>query len=273
MHITLNGKVFDFSGSTLSELRKMCGFSSTDDVSVVNGFQTSEDIPLHEGDSAFLLKKGVMPPKDELEALMCARHTPHVYEKFRNACVGIAGCGGLGSNIAVMLARSGVGRLIIADFDVVEPTNLNRQMYMIRHLGMLKAEALKSLTAEINPYISVEAHCVRIDADNAMEIFGDCDVVCEAFDDPENKAVLVNTLLSESSTVKVVAASGLAGLSSCNNITTRMVGNRLAVCGDGVSAAENGVGLMAPRAAVCAGHQANAALNFILGNNTEQERN
>lgn len=266
MHIALNGKEFSFSGRTLRELTVQCGFGESDTVSVINGFQTAEDVPLNEGDSVFLLKKGVMPPEEELEELMCARHTPQVHAKFKAACVGIAGCGGLGSNIAAMLARSGVGRLIIADFDVVEPTNLNRQMFMIRHLGMSKTEALKSLIGEINPYISVETHCVKINEDNAPEIFGCCDVVCEAFDDPDVKAMLVNTLLSKNRTVKIAAASGLAGLSSCNDISTRRIGERLVICGDGVSAAADGVGLMAPRAAVCAGHQANAALNFILGN-------
>lgn len=270
MNITLNGKEYSFFGRTLHELSLRCGFGGNDTVSVINGFQTAEDVPLNEGDSVFLLKKGVMPPEDELEELMCARHTPQVHKKFKSSCVGIAGCGGLGSNIAVMLARSGVGRLIIADFDVVEPTNLNRQMFMIRHLGMYKTEALKSLIKEINPYISVETHCVKITEENATEIFGCCDVVCEAFDDPDGKAMLVNTLLSKNKTVKIAAASGLAGLSSCNDISTRRIGERLVICGDGVSAAENGVGLMAPRVAVCAGHQANAALSFILGNNFDQ---
>lgn len=267
MKITLNGKMISLpdEGQTLSGLRSLYGFCGEDTVSVLNGYQT-EDGALCEGDSVFLLKKGDMPSEDELEEMLCARHTPHVHERLKAASVGIAGCGGLGSNIAVSLARSGVGKLVIADFDTVEPTNLNRQQYLIKHLGMAKVEALKALIAEINPYVSVVTHCTRINGENAAEIFGECSVVCEAFDKPEAKAELVNALLSVKNGAKVIAAAGMAGLSACNDIITRKVTDRLYICGDGVTEAAAGTGLMAPRVAVCAGHQANAVLNLLLGN-------
>lgn len=84
-----------------------------------------------------------MPDREEMESMLCARHTPHVYEKAKKARVAIAGLGGLGSNIAIMLARTGIGHLHLIDFDIVEPSNLNRQQYMVEHLGMYKTEALK----------------------------------------------------------------------------------------------------------------------------------
>ena len=161
-----------------------------------------------DGDSITLIEKGVLPPRDVLEHMMAARHSPKVHETVRRARVGIAGLGGLGSNIAAMLARTGVGQLVLADFDIVEPSNLNRQNYFVSHLGQYKTEATASLIHQINPFISVETHNVRITAENAMDLFADCDVVCEAFDNPVCKAELVSTLLSESETIRIVSGSG-----------------------------------------------------------------
>ena len=265
MKISLNGKSYIAEVTSLSELKKIMGFEEENTVCVLNGFQTSQDAVLNENDSVFLIKKGVMPDRQELEMLMCARHTPELHECFKKAKIGIAGCGGLGSNIAVSLARSGIGTLVIADFDIVEPTNLNRQQYFIKHLGMLKTDALKSLISEINPYVEVQAVNEKITEDNVLEIFGECDIVCEAFDNPLSKAMIVNTLLEQNKEIKVISGSGMAGLESCNLIKTKKIGNRLIICGDGITQAENGVGLMAPRVAVCAGHQANAVLQILSG--------
>lgn len=233
-------------------------------VTILNGFQTNENIVLCNSDSVTLIQKGVLPPADVLEHMMASRHSPKVHQAVKRASVGIAGLGGLGSNIAVMLARTGIGRLVLADFDVVEPSNLNRQNYCIRHLGMAKTDALAEQILDINPYITVETHCVRITENNAAELFRDCEIVCEAFDNPDCKSMLVSTLLDETD-VRIVSGSGMAGYGSANEIVTRRRFSRLYVCGDGVTAAQNGVGLMAPRATLCAAHQANAVLRLILG--------
>lgn len=108
----------------------------------------------------------------------------------------VAGLGGLGSNIAVMLARSGVGHLFLVDFDVVDVTNLNRQAYSASHIGKPKTEAIKDIIAEINPYLDVEVCCKTVDENNAEELFGSYDIVCEAFDRAENKSMLISFLLS-----------------------------------------------------------------------------
>ncbi|MCD8357338.1 MAG: sulfur carrier protein ThiS adenylyltransferase ThiF [Clostridia bacterium] len=263
LHLTLNGKPLCVpDGAMLQEtaLEQLPGAS----VIILNGFQTSDNLELHDGDSITAIEKGVMPPEDVLEHMMAARHSPYVHERMKRACVGIAGLGGLGSNIAAMLARTGVGHLILVDFDTVEPSNLNRQNYFISHLGMRKADATAKLLHEINPFIKIEHHNVRIDASNAVELFGGCDIVCEAFDNPDCKAELVSTLLSGTENIRMVAGSGMAGYGSCNEIVTKKRMSRLYVCGDEKTAAANGVGLMAPRVSVCAGHQANMVLRLLL---------
>ena len=185
--------------------------------------------------------------------------------RLKAATVGIAGAGGLGSAVAVALARVGVGRLVIADFDVVEPSNLNRQQYFIDQIGLPKVEALAANLQRTNPYVAVEPHPVRLDPENVPVIFAGCSIVVEAFDRADMKAMLVDTVLTQMQGVTVVAASGLAGYGPNNAITTRKITSRLYLIGDGTSEAQPGQGLMAPRVAIAAGHQANLVVRLILG--------
>ncbi|QUI23392.1 sulfur carrier protein ThiS adenylyltransferase ThiF [Vallitalea pronyensis] len=233
------------------------------DIIIVNGHVIHKDITLKAKDTVTLIKRGEKPKKRALEALLVARHTPGVHERIKNACVGIAGLGGLGSHAAVSLARLGIGKLILIDYDVVEPSNLNRQHYFLKHIGMKKTSALKDILEQINPFVKIVTKDVCLDQTNIAMCFREPDIVIEAFDHPESKAVLVNTLLSEHKTV--VAASGVAGYFSNNTITTKRVMKNLYVIGDGVSEAKIGSGLMAPRVAIAANHQANMVLRLILG--------
>ena len=235
------------------------------DVLILNGFPALPETTVREGDTLCLIRRGERPGEDELECLMAARHTPGVHSRLKRATVGIAGVGGLGSAVAVALARVGVGRLVIADFDVVEPSNLNRQQYFVDQLGLFKVDALAANLARINPYVIVEPHCVRLEEDNIPPIFGCCSVVVEAFDRADMKAMLVDTVLGLMPRVAVVAASGLAGFGPNNTIVTRRVSGRLFLVGDGVSEAKPGSGLMAPRVGIAAGHQANQVVRIILG--------
>ena len=196
---------------------------------------------------------------------MMARHTPDVHRKVKQGSVAVAGLGGLGSNIAVMLARTGVGRLLLVDFDTVEPSNMNRHNYFLSHLGMNKTDALRMQIKEINPFISVETRNVRVRPENVEEIFSGYDIVCEAFDSPEAKSELVNTVLLKLPGAKVVAASGMAGYGSSNAIKTVRSMGRLYLCGDFESEAGPGSGLMSTRVQICAGHQANMILRLLLG--------
>lgn len=206
-----------------------------------------------------------MITKKDYDAMLIERHGQQVFDTLAKAHVGIAGLGGLGSNIAMMLARSGVGHLLLIDFDRVEPSNLNRQHYMVSHLGMPKSEAIKDLVLQANPFIQLDTRCLRITGENAPELFKDCDLVCEAFDKPEAKAELVNSLLEHYPGLPILSGSGMAGYGSSNTIRTEKVMKNLYLCGDRVSDIESVGTLMAPRVQICAAHEANMALRLLLG--------
>lgn len=208
---------------------------------------------------------GKILTKEEIKAALEERHSPEIQEKLSAGRVAIAGLGGLGSNVAYSLTRIGVGHLHLIDFDVVDITNLNRQQYFMEHLGMPKTDALESLLKKINPYLDIQTDCVRVTEDNIRELFGEWDIVCEAFDDPGAKAMLVNGILECFPEKKLVSASGMAGFGSSNSIVTKKVSDNFYLCGDMVSAPEYGRGLMAPRVAICAAHEANMITRLILG--------
>ncbi|MBB6447740.1 sulfur carrier protein ThiS adenylyltransferase ThiF [Bacillus benzoevorans] len=263
MRITLNGKELDTVCQTAFEVREQSG--SATDIVILNGFQIANDSKLSENDVLNIIRKGVMPDEEELESMMVARHTPYVHQQLKNGKVAIAGLGGLGSNIAVMLARIGVGQLLLVDFDIVEPSNLNRQSYYVSHLGRHKTTALKEQIEQINPFIKVEIKTVKITEDNVTELFAGYDIICEAFDKADQKSILINSALEQLPQVKIVSGSGMAGYDSSNLIQTRKLMNRLYVCGDLENAAGVGKGLMAPRVSICAGHQANMILRILIG--------
>jgi sulfur carrier protein ThiS adenylyltransferase len=238
---------------------------SNADIWIYNGFPVKEDKELKESDHIFFITRGEIPTEDEFEQALVSRHTPGVHEKVKEARVAIAGLGGLGSNIAIMLARIGVGYLKLMDFDVVEPSNLNRQQYFIKHLGMKKTDAMKAILEEVNPFIKVDIVDTYVTSDQVKLLFNDVDIVVEAFDGAENKAMLVNEVLHQHPDKFIVAASGLAGYFSNNIITTKKITEKFYLVGDDVSAAQPGSGLMAPRAALAASHQANTVLRIIMG--------
>ena len=182
----------------------------------------------------------------------------------RSARVGVAGAGGLGSNAALMLARSGVEHFLLVDDDRVDASNLNRQQYLMRHIGMYKTEALKQELLEINPYLEIRTDCVRVTEDNLEELFREDEIVCEAFDVPECKAMLVNGILERCPGKTIVSASGMAGYGNSNAIQTRKITKHFYLCGDEVSDSRAGLGLMAPRVMICAGHEANLITQLII---------
>jgi len=235
------------------------------DVVVYNGAPAAADRELAEGDRVVFIRRGEAPGREELEALMCARHTPGVHERVKAAAVGIAGLGGLGSAVAIALARVGVGRLVLADFDVVEPSNLNRQQYFISQIGQLKTDALAENLARVNPYVRVRAHPVRLTPENVASVFRDVDVLVEAFDAADQKAMLLESFAAAFPDRPVVMASGLAGHGSGNSVRAQKLGQRIYVIGDLESAAQPGQGLMAPRVGVAAHLQANVVLRLLLG--------
>lgn len=204
-----------------------------------------------------------MPSQEEIYAALCQRHGKALQDKLQKAKVAIAGLGGLGSNIAIGLARIGVGQLHLVDFDRVDLTNLNRQHYFIHHLGQYKTEALKKQILEINPYIHVTTDCLKITAENVANLFSDADIICEAFDVPENKAMLVNTVLEQLPDKWLVSGNGMAGYGHSNLIQTKAIMSKFYLCGDNISSNE-AQPLMAPRVAICAGHEANMVAELII---------
>ena len=203
------------------------------------------------------------PTKDEWNKALCERHGEELQQKFSSATVAICGLGGLGSNIAISLARAGIGKLILIDFDKVDITNLHRQQYKASQIGMNKTDALSENLKEIAPYIEIESHTVRITEDNAAELLKDADIICEAFDDAECKAMLTELVLTEMPDKFLVAASGMAGFGSANTIQTRRVAKRFYLCGDGASDISEAGSLVASRVMLCAAHQAHTVLRIL----------
>lgn len=205
----------------------------------------------------------LIPTKEEWYKVLCERHGEDIQKKFTSATVAICGLGGLGSNIATALARAGVGKLILIDFDKVDISNLHRQQYKANQIGVNKTEALAHNLYEIAPYISVETHCIRITENNAEQLLDNADIICEAFDDAEAKAMLTNLVLEKMPSKYLVVSSGMAGMGSANTIKTRRVSKKLYICGDEVSDVNVEGSLVSSRVMICAAHQAHTVLRLL----------
>ena len=207
----------------------------------------------------------MIPSKNEWTEALIARHGLDMHKHFSSATVAICGLGGLGSNIAVALARAGIGKLILIDFDRVDITNLHRQQYKATQIGRYKADALAENLSEIAPYTEVSPVTAKITEGNFADFLKGADVVCEAFDDAEAKAMLVNGVLEQLPLCYLVAASGMAGMDTPNTIKTRKIMKRFYLCGDETNDVADTIGLVAPRVMLCAAHQAHTVLRILAG--------
>ena len=210
----------------------------------------------------------MIPTKEEMDAALEMRQGKELQKRFSQATVAICGLGGLGSNIAISLARAGIGKLILIDFDEVDVTNLHRQQYKACQVGIYKTEALAENLREIAPYIQIDTYNVKVDENNAQELLREADIICEAFDNAQAKAMLVNLVLEKMPDKYLVAGSGMAGMGSPNSIRTRKIMKHFYLCGDGVSDVADDIGLVSPRVMLCAAHQAHTVLR-ILANQFE----
>ena len=201
---------------------------------------------------------------DLKEEDLLKRNVKGISVKLKKAKVCILGLGGLGSNVAILLARAGIGYLKLVDFDIVEASNLNRQQYRISHIGMKKTEAIKTIIKEINPFVEVETLDIKVDRENILSIVGDVEIIVEAFDRAETKAMAIEELLINGNKM-LVSASGMAGLGSANEIITRKIRDNFYLVGDNYSDYEEYSGIMSTRVMICAAHQANIVLRLILG--------
>lgn len=189
---------------------------------------------------------------------------PDINKKLKQATVAIAGLGGLGSTAAMALARANIGRLIIADFDKVEISNLNRQQYFLDQVGRGKVAALTENLLRIKPDLKITGYQQKLTAENIPKLFADADVIAECFDKADQKQMIVQTVLAKMEKAVIVSASGLAGYGSSNQILTRRISKRLILVGDNQSGIDTGLPLTAPRVWIAASHQANAIIEILI---------
>lgn len=258
--IKVNAKPYQTNANDLNSLKNELNLTNGDIITIYKGFSVNENLSINENDSVVFIQKGEIPSNDTLFELMTSRNSPEVNLALKSARVGIAGLGGLGSNVAIALARIGVDYLKLVDFDTVDPSNLNRQQYFVSDIGKFKTEALKNTISKINPFVNVEIATLKLDENNVNEVFSECKIIAECFDNQFAKAMIVNYLENKT----IVAASGMAGYGNSDKITTRKFAKNLYICGDLKSEAKIGNGLMAPRVGLCAMHQANKILELLI---------
>ena len=196
------------------------------------------------------------------------RNLKGIAKKLKKVEVCILGLGGLGSNVAILLARAGIGHLKLVDFDIVEASNLNRQQYRISHIGLKKTEVIKTIIKEINPFVEIDTLDIKVDRENILSVVEDIEIVVEAFDRAETKAMAIEELLTNKNKI-VISASGMAGLGSANEIIARKIKENFYLIGDNYSDYEEYLGIMSTRVMICAAHQANVVLRLILGEKGE----
>ncbi len=196
-----------------------------------------------------------------IENSIFSRNVNGMTEILTRSCIGIAGCGGLGSNAAVALVRAGIGKLILADFDNVEMSNLNRQYFFLNQVGTKKVDALANNLKSINPEVELEIFNKKIDPESIQKIFGSVDLLIEAFDKAESKKWLIEKWSINNPDKPVISGNGVSGMGNNESLITTKMGD-IYFCGDGVS--ELSMGLCGARVAIVANMQANLAIELLM---------
>jgi len=186
-----------------------------------------------------------------------------IKNRLQGKVVGIAGCGGLGSNCAIALARTGIGKLVLADFDRVETDNLNRQYFFLDQVGEYKAEALRDNILRIDPNVSVETHVVNLEPESIITFFSSCDVIVEAFDKDDAKQMIIETVLADMTDKVIISGQGVAGFGGNELIQTRQLDN-LWIVGDGKNEVSDDQPPLGPKVGAVANMQANLVLEILL---------
>ena len=205
-----------------------------------------------------------MISQKQLDEARINRHGYEAYKALKKATVGIAGCGGLGSHVAISLARMGIGHLILADYDIVDITNIHRQAYRLEHINNYKTHALRDEIYAIDPFLKVTTYTDRLNAKNIQTIFQNASIVCECLDHPYEKAMLFENHHIFFPEKSLITASGMAGKGSANDIRTTQPFQNVYLCGDGTSDISKDGHLYAARVAICANHQALMILRLLL---------
>ena len=205
---------------------------------------------------------------NEFETAISHFYSPEEFRKLQNSVVGVLGAGGLGSNCAVNLVRSGIRNLIIADYDIVELSNLNRQYYFSSHVEQYKVEALQDVLTAINSNVIVKIYKDKLTTENIPEIYKKADILIEAFDTVEAKSMFLEATISLD--VPKIMVSGLAGIGNSDTLRTKKLGQNLYIVGDEHSGVDNAYPY-APRVAIAAAKQADLALSLLLENTMPNE--
>ena len=209
---------------------------------------------------------GRIGDKDFFLRELSKRTDKAVAKRLTVSIAGIAGCGGIGSNIAISLTRAGIKKLVLVDFDKVAISDLNRQQYFVEDIGNYKVDALSKILLRINPYLELEKYAVEVTSDNLFILFSEVNIIFEAFDDVGAKSMIINAFLDKYGGNKfLVCASGMAGVMSSNLIQTKRLNDKVYVCGDFVSDADCGLGLLSSRVSITANHQVSMGIRLLTG--------
>ena len=263
MKITVNGKDLLLENA-LSIKNLINQLNIAADIFIVNSFPVSSSYIINDNDTVTLIKKGTVPDKEYLEYQLISRQGLKEYNILKNSSAVICGLGGLGSNAAVSLARAGLGRLKLIDFDVVEPSNINRQAYFLEHIGMYKTNALKEIVSKISPYITIETSNVYLDETNILKELAGYQVILECFDNISFKMMLIEKCVNNMRDSYIIGASGVAGYYNTDKFVKKTLGSNCIIIGDFEAEAGFNQGLYAPRVAAAANIQANEAVRYLL---------
>ncbi|MBU1232370.1 MAG: sulfur carrier protein ThiS adenylyltransferase ThiF, partial [Proteobacteria bacterium] len=202
------------------------------DIFIINGYPVAAEALVRDGDSCTLIRRGEIPTPEEMHILLSARHTPGIQYKIRKSSIAVLGLGGLGSTVAGAMAKIGIGKMLVSDYDRVDPSNLNRQHYFVDQIGMMKTRALRDNLLRMNPSLSLQLIEERLTESDIPALFRHVDVLIECFDDPAMKAATLRSVLTQMPNVAYIGSSGMAGYGKNNSIVTRMIRPGIYIVGD-----------------------------------------
>lgn len=267
MKINLNYKVIEVACNlTIRELISIQQLLNINLI-VVNGVIKNDDYKICKNDDVLAIDTRTLNDGELIKRAIYARNNSYLVDRLATLKVVVLGCGGIGSNVARMLVQSGIENISLIDFDIVDPTNLNRQFYSIGQIGKSKVECLAQNLEAINPNVKINKYYQKLDINNIDSYTSGYDFVIEAFDNPLMKAMVTNCIGWHGS--YLILANGMAGIKPARELQTKQIANKVYMCGDGYSSVQPHIGLMAPQVTLVASQMVNKILEIV----NEQEKN
>ncbi len=262
--LTVNERPYPFrEGMRLGELASEVKPGA--DVLVLNGVPSPADSLLQDGDTCCLIKIGEIPSAVDMNHALESQHTREFQHCFKRATVGIMGLGGLGSAVALSLMKMGIGRLIIADYDVVALSNIHRQHYFIDQIGLQKTTALKKTLVRTNPFVAISSLDIKLSGQSIPRLFNGVDVLVECLDSPAVKEASLRAVLEHMEGTGYIGSSGMAGCGSGNTIVCRRIKPRVYLVEDTDPTGADESTLFASRVGIVAHFQAHQVIRLLLG--------